>query len=445
MAAEFHPAPVEAWGRLARPVVPVASPAFPDAMLETLRRPGEDQLCLGLGRSYGDVGQNSAGRQVRTTGLDRFIAADWQTGVVRAEAGLSLDALLRVAVPRGWFPPVLPGSRFVTLGGAVANDVHGKNHAGQGSFGRHVLRLGLWRPDTGAITLSPVEEPALFAATIGGLGLTGAILWVELRLMRVGSALVESQTLPIADLDGYFALMRDSANWPYRVAWIDCLARGAGIGRGLFTRARHARAGGFAEHRAARLAVPVEAPAWLLRGATVRGFNWLYRRRPWALGDHSGHYEPFFFPLDAVAGWNRIYGPRGFFQHQCVLPADSAPAALRAVLAECAAAGQASFLVVLKEFGPLASPGLLSFPMAGSTLALDLPNLGAATSSLLQRLGDIAIAAGGRLYPAKDATMTAAQFRAGFAGWEAFRAHVSPGFGSDFARRVGLLPAASGP
>ena len=471
MPVEFHASPVEAWGRLARPRPPVASPAFPDAMIEALRAPGpgplrapgpgalrapglealrapgleplpapgEDLLCFGLGRSYGDVGQNSAGRQIRTTALDRFIAADWTTGVIRAEAGLSLDALLRVAVPRGWFAPVLPGSRFVTLGGAVANDVHGKNHAVRGSFGRHVLRLGLWRPDMGAITLSATEQPTLFAATIGGLGLTGAILWVELRLMPLPSALMESQTLPIADLDGYFALMRDSANWPYRVAWIDCLASGSGIGRGLFTRARPAHAGGLATHRPPRLTMPVEAPAWLLRGATVRGFNWLHRRRPWALGEHRGHYEPFFFPLDAMAGWNRIYGPHGFFQHQSVLPAAEAPAALRALLAECAAAGQASFLVVLKEFGALPSPGLLSFPMQGSTLALDLPNLGDLTRALLRRLGDIAVAAGGRLYPAKDATMTPAQFQAGFPQWEALRAQAAPGFNSDFARRVGLL------
>lgn len=433
--AEARPRQVVAWGRLRRPMIPVAAPAFMDEALPALRPVGP-QLCLGLGRSYGDVGQNSTGRQVAMAGLDRLISADWETGVVRAEAGMSLAELIRVALPHGWFPAVVPGTKFVTLGGAVANDVHGKNHRAAGTFGRHVRRLGLWRSDRGEITLSAEHESGLFAATIAGLGLTGAILWVELALRRVPSAFLETETFALDDLDAYFEAMRTSTDWEYRVAWIDCLAKGAGVGRGLFTRARHAPSGGHAPHRAPRLAMPVEAPGWLLSRPTVQAFNALYRWRPWARGPATQHYDPSFFPLDAMAGWNRMYGRRGFYQHQSALPKDAAPLALRQLLEACAEAGQASFLVVLKEFGPLRSPGLLSFPLDGSTLALDLPNAGESTRRLLNRLAGIALDAGGRIYPAKDAIMNGAQLRISFPGWEAFQAWRDPAFDSDFARRA---------
>lgn len=426
--------PVLAWGRLAPASGPVARPFFADEVEGALRA-HPSRLCHGLGRSYGDVALNSGGLTLRTAGLDRLLAADWEAGVVRAEAGMSLDALLRLAVPRGWTVPVLPGTRFVTLGGAVANDVHGKNHRAAGSFGAHVLRLGLQR---GARAIEVAPGGPLFAATVGGLGLTGAVHWVELRLRRIASSSMETETRAIASLDEYFAAMEESAaDWEHRVAWVDCLAGGAGIGRGLFTRARHAaRPGPLEPPGPPRLALPVDAPGFALNRLSVAAFNALYRRRPGALGARTQGMGAFFFPLDGIANWNRMYGRRGFFQHQSAVPRAAARDAVRALLAETAKAGEGSFLVVLKEFGPARSEGVLSFPMEGTTLAVDLPNRGPSTRALLGRMADIALEAGGRIYPAKDAAMTPAQFRRSFPDWERVEALREPGFGSDFWRRV---------
>ncbi|WP_426960006.1 FAD-binding protein [Muricoccus radiodurans] len=425
---------VFAWGRIAPAAGPVARPFFVDEVAPALARPslpGASRLCHGLGRSYGDVALNSGGLTVYTTCLDRLIAANWEAGVVRAEAGTSLDALLRVVLPRGWSVPVLPGSRFVTLGGAVANDVHGKNHLTAGSFGAHVTRIGLLRGDR-AIEVTPGGP--LFAATLGGLGLTGAILWVELRLARVASSLLETETRPIACLAEYFAAMEDSAaRWEHRVAWIDCLS--STEGRGLFTRARHAPSGVLEPPRRPHLSLPMDAPSFALNGLTVRAFNWVYRRFG-AIGARPQRLEDFFFPLDGIANWNRMYGKRGFFQHQSVVPRANAREAVRALLAETARAGEGSFLVVLKEFGPRRSEGVLSFPMEGTTLAVDLPNRGDSTRRLLGRMADIALEAGGRIYPAKDAAMTPDQFRRSFPEWEHVEEQREPGFDSDFWRRV---------
>ena len=420
------------WGRLAPARGPVARPFFRDEMAALLAAPGP-VLCHGLGRSYGDAAQNGGGLTIRMAGLDRLIAADWERGVVRAEAGISLDALMRVSVPKGWLPPVLPGSRFVTLGGAVACDVHGKNHGMAGAFGAHVLRLGLLR---GARVVEVEPGGALFGATLGGLGLTGAILWVELRLRRIGASRMETETRALADLDAYFDAMEDSAGWEHRVAWVDCLASGAALGRGLFTRARHAEAGGLAAPQPPRLAVPMDAPGFLLNRTSVAAFNAFYRRRPWALGASRPAMEGFFFPLDGIAGWNRLYGRRGFFQHQSVVPRAAAREAVRALLSATAEAGEGSFLVVLKEFGPATSEGALSFPMEGTSLAIDLPNRGESTRRLLARMTDIALDAGGRIYPAKDATMTPAQFRRAFPDWDQVEALREPGFSSELWRRV---------
>lgn len=422
---------MRSWGRLAPARGIVARPFFADEVAPALARHAGPRLVHGLGRSYGDVALNTGGLMLGAAGLDRLVAADWEAGVVRAEAGMSLDALLRLAVPRGWTVPVLPGSRFVTLGGAVANDVHGKNHASAGAFGAHLARLGLLR---GARVIEVAPGGPLFAATAGGLGLTGAILWVELRLARIAASWLETETRAIAGLDAYFAAMEDSAAWEHRVAWVDCLSDVAG--RGLFTRARHAAQGGLEPPRPPRLALPTDAPGFALNRLTVAAFNALYRRRPGAAGARRQSLEAFFFPLDGVANWNRMYGRRGFFQHQSVVPRAAARDAVRALLAETARAGQGSFLVVLKEFGARRSEGALSFPMAGTTLAVDLPNKGEETRRLLARMADIALEAGGRLYPAKDATMTPAQFRRSYPDWERVEEQREPGFDSDFWRRV---------
>ena len=427
---------VSSWGRLRRAPHDVVRPAFLDEAVAAARTPGGPFLGYGLGRSYGDVCLNEGGRLIVTDALDHIISFDRERGLLRAEAGLSFDRLLRVTVPRGWFAPVVPGTKFVTLGGAVANDVHGKNHEHAGTFGAHVTALGLIRSSGEMLTLTPDDNVELFAATIGGLGLTGLIAWVELQLVPIRSALFETETFALADLADFFRRAEESRTWTHTVAWIDCLATGAATGRGFFTRGRHAEEGGLTVHKPARLNVPFDAPGILLNAHTIGMFNALYRRRPFVLGEKRMHYDPFLFPLDAVAHWNRLYGRRGFFQHQSAVPMASAFDALRQLLALTAEFGEGSFLVVLKLFGDEPSPGLLSFPLPGATLALDFPNKGESTRRLLNRMAEVVVAAGGRLYPAKDATMSAAAFHAGYPNWRKLEAQRDPAIMSDFWRRV---------
>src|ERR1044072_4623634 len=417
---------VSSWGRLRRVPHEVARPAFLDQMRAAASAEGGSRLCFGMGRSYGDVCTNEGGQLIVTNQLDRIMTFDRERGVLRAEAGLTLDR----------FAPVVPGTKFVTLGGAVANDVHGKNHEDVGTFGAHVNAIGLARSSGDVLTLSHEENAELFAATIGGLGLTGVILWVEIQLTAIRSAMFDTETLAIDDLAGFFRIAEDSRDWPYTVAWIDCLATGGATGRGLFTRGRHADGGGLHVHRAPRVAVPFDAPSFLLNAHTIGVFNAFYRRRPYALGAKRMHYDPFLFPLDAVADWNRLYGRRGFFQHQSAVPIVGAFETVRRLLELSAESGEGSFLLVLKLFGDEPSPGVLSFPLPGATLALDFPNKGQSTRRLLDRMADVVLAAGGRLYPAKDATMSGAAFRAGYPEWRKVEAQRDPKISSDFWRRV---------
>ena len=430
--------PTSSWGRVGRAASRVIEPSHTDELVRSFRSvDGGPALAHGLGRSYGDVCLNGGGRLVRTGRLDRIVAADWSTGVVRAEAGLTVGALLSIAVPRGWFVPVTPGTKFVTLGGAVANDVHGKNHQGAGTFGCHVRAIGLLRSDGEVLEIGPDRRPHLFAATVGGLGLTGMVIWVELQLHAVRSSDFDVQTLRLTDLDGFFRTAADSHDWPYTVAWVDCFAAGRNLGRGLFNRGRHAADGPLLPHSdRTGLAVPRDAPSALLGPAAVRLFNAAYSRQPASGRTRRQPYGAFLYPLDSVGHWNRLYGARGFFQHQCVVPMQSAPAALQKLLELTSSEGQGSFLVVLKLFGPRSSPGILSFPQNGATFALDLPNRGPATLRLLHRMAEVVLEAGGRLYPAKDATMTADQFRAGFPRWREVESYRDPAISSDFWRRV---------
>ena len=429
---------VSSWGRLSVHQHAVVEPLFLDQAQAALSEHGA-VLAFGMGRSYGDVCLNSNGRLLRTRSLDRLIWADWTSGVIRVEAGMTFDGLLRLAVPKGWFLPVVPGTKFVTFGGAVANDIHGKNHETAGTFGCHVRRLGLALSSGAVLELAPDHNAELFAATIGGLGLTGLILWVEIELARISSTFVEVETLELAGLDDFFRLTEVNENWPFTVAWVDCLAKGIDVGRGLYLRGRW-RVSGEGEllksHGTTRFNVPFEGPSWLLNGTTVSLFNGAYRARPWILGKRIVHYDQFFFPLDGIGGWNKLYGSRGFFQHQCVVPTDAAPGTVRRLLEMTASAGEGSFLLVLKMFGDRASPGLLSFPKPGATLALDLPNRGESTRRLLEKMTDVVIGAGGRLYPAKDATMPPAAFRSGFADWQKVERIRDPNIISDFWRRV---------
>jgi FAD/FMN-containing dehydrogenase len=344
--------------------------------------------------------------------------------------------------------PVMPGTRFVTVGGAIANDVHGKNHHRFGTFGRHVLAMEIARTDGTRRVCSPTENSGLYAATIGGLGLTGVILSATLQLRQVSGTALEAEEVRFRNLEEFFALSEQSdAAWEYTAAWIDCQATGSRLGRGIFSRANHADGiDAPAPARSPRIDVPLTPPFSLVNGAGVRCFNALYWRKPLARprAQAARGCGPVLFPLDAIGSWNRLYGPRGFHQLQCVVPAPAMCRVVAEMVKMVAASGEGSAFAVLKTFGDVPSPGLLSFPMPGATLTLDFPNRGATTLELLGRLAALATDAGGRLYPAKDSVMTAEAFSRGFPRADEFRPFIDPGLGSALARRVGLVRAAGG-
>ena len=398
-------------------------------------------LAFGNGRSYGDSCLNDGGLLIRTRGLDRFVSFDQTTGRLVCESGVLLSEILEIFVPRGWFLNVTPGTQFVTVGGAIANDVHGKNHHVRGTFGKHVVRFELLRSDGSRRVCSAQEHPELFRATIGGLGLTGLIQWAEIQLRPVASALIDAETMKFDSIDEFLELSSQSnSDYEYTVAWIDCMHRGADGTRGHFIRGNHAAASeGDRERIGAKrmLPFPLDPPFSLINRATLRTFNaaYFHRQRERAHRQRV-HYRPFFYPLDGVLNWNRIYGKRGFFQFQCVIPHSGTRSALGEMMAAIAASRQGSFLAVLKQFGDIASPGMLSFPRPGTTLALDFPNAGSPTTELLDRLESICLDAEGALYPAKDARMSGKAFRSSFRMLEEFIPFIDPQFSSSFWRRV---------
>ncbi len=430
------------WGRLTR--TPHQVQALHDRQQLLIdASPGEPTLAHGNSRSYGDVALNAGGRLLSTLGLDRFIGFDPGTGVIECEAGVLLDDLIKVALPQGWFLPVTPGTRFVTLGGAIANDVHGKNHHRFGSLGHHVLSLELARTDGQRITCSPEQQPEWLAASVGGLGLTGLIVSARLQLLRVAGEWMQCETLAYQSLAEFFQLSRESElGWDYVVSWVDCIhgvsgtSGNSGDVRGILFRANHA-ASAAAPPVDKRRKIPFTPPVSLINQATLRAFNSAYfHSQRYRQGLHTQHVLPFFYPLDSLLEWNRIYGPRGFYQYQCVLPRAAEQDACAELLRTLRAARRGSFLAVLKTFGDQAGAGLLSFPMPGTTLALDFANEGAATLQLFAQLDAIVTAAGGRLYPAKDAHMSAAMFKRGYPRWQEFLTYRDPGMASSMSRRL---------
>jgi len=393
-------------------------------------------LPFGNGRSYGDSCLNSAGYLLDARGLDRFIRFDPVEGTLACEAGVLLSEILDLVVPRGWFLPVTPGTAHVTVGGAIANDVHGKNHHRTGTFGCHVRRLELLRSEGTRHLCSRTENADLFRATVGGLGLTGLILWAELSLRPVASEAMEVRTTRFGNLEEFAALSAQAdQDHEYTVAWVDCLARGDSLGRGLFMAGDHA-AGNSVPRIKPRLDMPVDPPFPLVNGLSLRLFNLLYYHRPVSRGLHRQHYRDFLYPLDRISRWNRMYGRRGFMQYQCVVPRKSGTDVIGELLGQISASGTGSFLTVLKVFGDIESPGTLSFPRPGLTLALDFPNRGKRTLDLLDDLDRVVVDAGGAVYPAKDARMSSNAFKSYFPRWLEFEEFVDPGFSSDLWRRV---------
>ena len=433
-----------------------------DCRLERLRRPedlpgllppGATLIARGNGRSYGDAALNPE-LTLSMLAMNRMRAFDAGTGLLDCEAGVLLTDILETFLPRGWFPPVVPGTRLVTVGGMIAADVHGKNHHRDGTFGAHVESLTLAGADGAIRECGRTENADLFRATLGGMGLTGVILSVRFRLRPVETAFVMAETLAARDLDETMALFEASRDWPYSVAWIDCLARGAGLGRAVVTRGAFIERGALPPHLASnplrpapagKLRVPADVPSALLNRVSIGLFNALFYRRGRGRarsGARPVHFDRFFFPLDRIEAWNRLYGRRGFVQYQCVLPKGESVAGVAALLERAAASGQGSFLAVLKLFGP-AGEGLMSFPMEGYTLALDFP-VRSGTAALLDGLDEITHRHGGRVYLAKDARCAPERMREGYPRLGAFKAvraeaaGAPPGFASELSRRLAL-------
>lgn len=428
------------WGRYPRLQAHLALPVSATQCVATLVS-SAPLIAHGLGRSYGDSAL--AALVLGTRYLDHFAAFDAQSGVLTCEAGVSLDAILRTFVPRGWFLPVTPGTRFVTVGGAVASDVHGKNHHVAGTFGAHVLRLELLLGNCERVNASPTERAELFHATCGGMGLTGIILSVTVQLKPIVASSILQTTVKAPNLEAVLEAFAANADSTYSVAWIDCLARGSSLGRSLLMLGEHATDGPLAVQTRSPTPVPFDLPAALLNRASVQAFNTLYYGRiRHKVSQQRIAFEPFFYPLDTLGQWNRLYGKPGFLQYQFVLPQAAGVAGLREVLDRIAESGRGSFLTVLKVFGP-ANANFLSFPQAGYTLALDF-KVEAAVFELLGELDAIVLHHGGRLYLAKDARMSAATFKASYPNWQAFeevraRWNAHGKFTSTQSLRLGLL------
>jgi FAD/FMN-containing dehydrogenase len=390
-------------------------------------------------RSYGDEVLNSDGHYLQTTRCDRILELDTGVGAVTVEAGVTLDTLQRRFAPLGFMLPVTPGTAFITVGGAIANDVHGKNQGTAGTFGCHVDSLQLARTDGALLNCSRSENAEIFAATLGGMGLTGAITRARLSLRRITSTQLRVDSRRFANLHEFFELdARAHAAHEYNVAWIDCLATGAALGRGVYSSADHLtqprNLGGAAVTR--RTSVPFSPPISPINRATLSLLNRLYWRTH-AIGAREIDYMKWLYPLDSIGHWNRLYGRAGFRQFQCVVPTGMAREAIGEMLRATASFGEGSFLAVLKNFGARPSPGLMSFPMPGTTLALDFPHR-PRTVQLLAALHAIALDAGGRIYAAKDSCAPAASLARGYPNLERFRRSMDPGLSSVLARRLEL-------
>ncbi|MCB4822817.1 FAD-binding oxidoreductase [Roseicella aerolata] len=441
-AAGWKPVSLQGWGRSSTAPCLAARPERMRELLAALDPPeGRSLLPHGGGRSYGDQALNTGGAALLTGRLDRILAFEAESGEIVTEPGVTFADLLEVFLPRGWLAPTSPGTAFATIGGAVANDVHGKNHHRVGSFGDHVLWLDLLLPDGRILRVSDDEDPALFRATIGGMGLTGIITAICFRMQPVPSNALRVRSRRIPDLNAFLAGFAEAAEASWSVGWIDALASGGALGRGILEIAEPSDSGLPAPKPKAR-SFPVEAPGWLLNRFSVRAFNALYWRRVPAAGrEEFQHYGKFLYPLDTIHHWNRMYGRRGFHQFQCVLPFGPGETALRKLLETISAAGDASFLAVLKVMGR-PGRGLLSFALPGYSLALDIPAR-PGVRGLFATLERIARDAGGRIYLAKDSLLSAEGF------WEMYpeaqrfmeiRGSIDPEgrLSSDMAKRLAL-------
>lgn len=432
------------WGRYPTSHADLVAPAGEQAMQSYLQSHSAHCIARGSGRSYGDAALSETVLSSRH--LDHFVEFDNDRAMIRCGAGLNLDEVLRVSMARGFILPVLPGTRFVSVGGAIAADIHGKNHHRDGCFSEHVHSLRLLLASGEIRRCSRAENPDLFAATCGGMGLTGIILDACLQLYKVPGIFIKNRTIRADNLAEAIERLTSYSQSKYAVAWVDCLARGKGLGRSVLYLGDHAEQASrktIYRHQSGKLfSVPFSTPGFLLNSLTMRSFNKLYyslqaRRQT----EELVHYQRYFFPLDRIQNWNRLYGRRGFQQYQLVLPENQTLAGMTAILERVSAAGKGSFLAVLKQFGT-ANNNPLSFPMAGFTLTLDF-KMEPGLNELLEQLDDIVLEHGGRIYLAKDARMSETMFKAGYPRWQEFldiRRQVDPEgrFSSLQSRRLGL-------
>ena len=416
-----------------------------------LAEPGE-VIAFGNGRSYGDAPLQK--RIFQTRRFNKLISFDESTGELCCQAGVLLSEILDVFIPRGWFLPVTPGTKLITIGGAIATDVHGKNHHVDGSFGQHIRTMDVMRNDGTVVRCSPTENPEFYAVTVGGMGLTGMILTATFRLRRIDSAYIREETVRAANLEEIMDCFESSNHWTYSVAWIDCLARGDSMGRSIMMRGEHAHTGELIkpQHKekplqlkpGLKLDVPFFFPDFALNPVTMKAFNFVYYNKC-RQGTHSHitDYNTFFYPLDMVDHWNRIYGRRGFTQYQFVIPLEAGRAGLTKILKRITDSGLGSFLAVLKLFGDQES--FISFPMKGYTLALDFP-ISQKAMELFKELDAMVADYGGRLYLAKDSRMDAAMFERTYPNAAEFKEAVtllnegSSRFASLQSKRLGLTP-----
>jgi decaprenylphospho-beta-D-ribofuranose 2-oxidase len=414
------------WGRLSVP--------GEERRSEDLDRLTRDAvLTRGLGRSYGDSSLPPPGHPivVATPLADRILSFDDRTGVLRAESGYSLQSLYHDFLARGWFTPVTPGTQFVTLGGMVAADIHGKNHHVDGTIGRHVRAIRIRVASGEIVEASRTQEPDLFRATIAGMGLTGHIMEIELQLARVPSPWIWGEMVRVANIDEYLDALKESASgWPFTMGWIDCLSQGPAMGRGVLQRGRWATESEAPRNfprPLIRVPVPMVFPSWVMGRTVGTIFNEGYYRWNRSTAARVVHTQKFFYPLDALGDWNRLYGRRGFTQYQCVLPDSAGRLAVRQLLELLTRQGMASFLCVIKDCGEQGE-GLLSFPLKGTSIALDLP-VRDNTRAVVDKLNEFVIATGGRIYLAKDAFTRPEHFRAmepRLPEWQAIRRRWDP-------------------
>ncbi len=435
---------ITGWGRYPSLEAQVVSPASEEALRKVFRSArarGERLIARGCGRGYGDCALAPVSLDMRA--FDTLSAFDARTGYLRCLAGVALDDLLRVFLPVGWAVPVSPGTRHVTLGGAVASDVHGKNHHKEGSFAHHIQDMRVMLADGTIVSCSKRKNAELFHAVCGGMGLVGVVIELTLRMKRVPSACMLETSQRARNLQELVDLLERYAETTYSVAWLDCLARGKNLGRGVLFLAEHAERAGWRIEEKGRVSVPCNAPSFLLNPLSVRAFNAVYygcrAKKP---VERIVAYDKFFYPLDGIRHWNRLYGKRGFLQYQCVVPKKDGRDVLEEILQRVVASQQGSFLAVLKTMGCGIALSPLSFPQEGYTLALDFQN-NALVFALLENLDALVHAVGGRVYLTKDARLSKKNFRKGYPRWKEFCAvrrkfEADTLFASRQSKRLGL-------